>query len=97
MLAKYSTYCIVPVFHNTLSQIMKLNLIFLFQMKIGQRAKLTCSPDYAYGSRGVPGVYPFTCFIIVRLCKIILLVVSIKYLHLHKIGLNGSCDQIFPS
>lgn len=25
---------------------------------IGQRAKLVCSPDYAYGSRGHPGVIP---------------------------------------
>lgn len=28
------------------------------QMCVGQRARLTCSPDYAYGSRGHPGVYP---------------------------------------
>merc|ERR1712048_24424 len=28
------------------------------QMKIGQRAKLTCSPDYAYGPRGFPGLIP---------------------------------------
>ena len=28
------------------------------QMSVGQRAKLTCSPDYAYGERGYPGVYP---------------------------------------
>lgn len=32
-------------------------------MSIGQTAKLTCSPDYAYGERGVGGVYPllFVC------------------------------------
>jgi len=31
-------------------------------MSIGQVAKLTCSPDYAYGAKGVGGVYPFvTC------------------------------------
>ncbi len=29
------------------------------QMSVGERAKLTCSPDYAYGDRGHPGVYPF--------------------------------------
>ncbi|XP_071946095.1 peptidyl-prolyl cis-trans isomerase Fkbp12-like [Antedon mediterranea] len=29
------------------------------QMSIGQRAKLTCSPDYAYGSQGFHDVYPF--------------------------------------
>lgn len=28
------------------------------QMSVGQRAILACSPDYAYGSRGVPGVIP---------------------------------------
>jgi len=33
-------------------------LLFLFQMSIGQVAKLTCSPDYGYGERGVGGVYP---------------------------------------
>ncbi|XP_038056837.1 peptidyl-prolyl cis-trans isomerase FKBP1A-like [Patiria miniata] len=28
------------------------------QMSVGQRAKLTCSPDYAYGAAGHPGVIP---------------------------------------
>lgn len=28
------------------------------QMSVGQRAKLTCSPDYAYGSKGHPGIIP---------------------------------------
>jgi len=28
------------------------------QMSVGQRAKLTCSPDYAYGAKGYPGVIP---------------------------------------
>merc|ERR1739844_174595 len=28
------------------------------QMCKGQRAKLTCSPDFAYGERGFPGVIP---------------------------------------
>jgi len=28
------------------------------QMSKGQRAKLKCSPDYAYGSRGHPGIIP---------------------------------------
>ena len=27
-------------------------------MKVGERAKLTCSHDYAYGTKGIPGVYP---------------------------------------
>ncbi|MCL4145842.1 UNVERIFIED_CONTAM: hypothetical protein GTU68_013516, partial [Idotea baltica] len=30
----------------------------LHQMSVGQKAKLTCSPDYAYGARGFPGVIP---------------------------------------
>ncbi|KAK6471756.1 peptidyl-prolyl cis-trans isomerase FKBP1A [Huso huso] len=28
------------------------------QMSVGQRAKLTCSPDFAYGSKGHPGIIP---------------------------------------
>ena len=28
------------------------------QLSKGQRAKLTCSPDYAYGARGAGGVIP---------------------------------------
>ncbi|XP_060871634.1 peptidyl-prolyl cis-trans isomerase FKBP1A isoform X1 [Metopolophium dirhodum] len=28
------------------------------QMSIGSRAKLTCTPDYAYGALGHPGVIP---------------------------------------
>ncbi|XP_041804636.1 FK506-binding protein 1-like [Chelmon rostratus] len=28
------------------------------QMSVGQLAKLTCSPDYAYGSRGFPPIIP---------------------------------------
>ncbi|GAU99729.1 hypothetical protein RvY_10685 [Ramazzottius varieornatus] len=28
------------------------------QMSLGQRATLTCSPDYAYGKKGHPGVIP---------------------------------------
>ncbi|XP_071401922.1 FKBP prolyl isomerase 1Aa [Centroberyx affinis] len=27
-------------------------------MSVGQRAKLTCSPDFAYGSKGHPGIIP---------------------------------------
>lgn len=27
-------------------------------MSVGQRAKLICSQDFAYGSRGYPGVIP---------------------------------------
>lgn len=28
------------------------------QMSVGQLARLTCSPDYAYGARGYPPVIP---------------------------------------
>lgn len=28
------------------------------QLSVGERAKLVCSPDYAYGSRGHPGIIP---------------------------------------
>ena len=28
------------------------------QLSVGQRAKLTCTPDYAYGDRGYPGLIP---------------------------------------
>jgi len=28
------------------------------RMSVGQRAKLTCTPDYAYGKNGHPGVIP---------------------------------------
>jgi len=28
------------------------------KMKVGERAKLTCSPDYGYGPQGYPGVIP---------------------------------------
>jgi FKBP-type peptidyl-prolyl cis-trans isomerase len=30
----------------------------VMQMSKGERAKLTCSPDYAYGDRGAAGVIP---------------------------------------
>eukprot|EP01135_Chromosphaera_perkinsii_P002598 Nk52_evm114s224 gene=Nk52_evmTU114s224 len=30
----------------------------VMQMSKGQRAKLTCSPDYAYGPSGIPNVIP---------------------------------------
>lgn len=28
------------------------------QMSVGQRATLTCSPDFAYGDQGYPGIIP---------------------------------------
>jgi len=30
----------------------------LAKMSVGERAKLTCSPDYAYGAKGHPGTIP---------------------------------------
>lgn len=30
----------------------------VLQMSVGERAMLRCSPDYAYGPQGVPGVIP---------------------------------------
>mmetsp|Transcript_23263 Transcript_23263/g.64589 ORF Transcript_23263/g.64589 Transcript_23263/m.64589 type:complete len:142 (-) Transcript_23263:274-699(-) len=30
----------------------------VMQMTVGQQADLVCSPDYAYGNRGFPGVIP---------------------------------------
>ena len=37
---------------------------FYLQMSVGQVAKLTCSPDYAYGERGAAGVYPFSTILL---------------------------------
>lgn len=69
----WEKYCFFTRFYNicycnfawTLQQQTQwLNQIL--QMSVGQRATLTCSPDYAYGSSGHPGIYPFkyTYFII---------------------------------
>jgi len=30
----------------------------VLQMSVGERAKLTCSPDYGYGEKGAGGVIP---------------------------------------
>ena len=40
----------------------EIKLISLLQMSKGQRATLTCSPDFAYGKAGAAGVYPFVCY-----------------------------------
>ena len=32
-------------------------------MSVGEKAKLTCSPDYAYGEQGHPGVYPLNAIV----------------------------------
>lgn len=42
------------------------------QLSIGQKAKLTCTPDYAYGARGFPPVIPANSTLIfeVELLKI---------------------------
>ncbi|XP_035666386.1 peptidyl-prolyl cis-trans isomerase FKBP1A-like [Branchiostoma floridae] len=43
------------------------------QMSVGQRAKLTCTSDYAYGPKGYPGVIPPNATLIfdVELLKIL--------------------------
>lgn len=33
-------------------------MLLCLQLSVGQRAKLICSPDYAYGARGHPGIIP---------------------------------------
>lgn len=33
-------------------------LFFHLQMSVGQRARLICTPDFAYGLTGHPGVIP---------------------------------------
>lgn len=38
-------------------QLIHPSLLFS-QMSVGQRAKLTISPDYAYGATGHPGIIP---------------------------------------
>lgn len=42
------------------------------KMSLGERAKLTCTPDYGYGARGAGGVIPgnATLFFDVELLKI---------------------------
>ena len=42
------------------------------KLSLGQRATLKCSPDYAYGAKGVPGVIPANATLIfdVELLKI---------------------------
>lgn len=47
-----TTWCLSlsPVFVSSVSSHL--------QMSVGQRAKLTCSPDYAYGNKGHPGIIP---------------------------------------
>jgi len=34
------------------------------QLSLGQKAKLTCTPDYAYGDRGFPPVIPASATLI---------------------------------
>ena len=35
-----------------------ISLLLFLQMSVGERAKLTISPDYGYGSKGAAGVIP---------------------------------------
>lgn len=43
---------------NTKWTLSNLPVFLLLQMSLGQRAKLTCTPDVAYGATGHPGVIP---------------------------------------
>jgi len=49
-------------------------------MSIGQVAKLTCSPDYAYGPQGAAGVYPLLFVHMRQLFFFILLVTDCIYI-----------------
>lgn len=54
-----NTVCIMVILHRVES----FNLCHLcpslsWQMSVGQRAKLTCTPDFAYGNKGHPGIIP---------------------------------------
>ncbi|XP_076665368.1 peptidyl-prolyl cis-trans isomerase Fkbp12 isoform X2 [Andrena cerasifolii] len=44
----------------------------VIRMCVGERARLTCSPDFAYGSRGHPGIIPQNAVLIfdVELLKV---------------------------
>ena len=62
--------------------------VLLFQMRVGQRAKLTCSPDYGYGARGVRNVYPFTFIyysdiVIAFIINVNVIMILLKHLDLH--------------
>lgn len=61
---------LIPRRRRTSSEIIRTTFYFFYsarlvpcvegmmQMSVGQHAKLTCSPDYAYGARGFPPVIP---------------------------------------
>jgi len=46
------------VFAVGVGQVIKAWDTQVLKMKVGERATLTCSPDDAYGARGIPGVIP---------------------------------------
>lgn len=50
-------------------------------MSVGQRAKLICSPDYAYGALGHPGIYPFYVLfnIVMRIKDKIVIRIRVKF------------------
>lgn len=41
-----------------LSPLIMLSVPSNLQMSVGQRAQLTCTPDFAYGNKGHPGIIP---------------------------------------
>ena len=45
-------------FRVGVGQVIKCWDVGITQMKVGEKAILTCPPDMAYGARGIPGVIP---------------------------------------
>jgi FKBP-type peptidyl-prolyl cis-trans isomerase len=49
------------VFHVGMGEVIRGWDEGVMLMKVGERAKLTCPPDYAYGAAGAGGVIPPDC------------------------------------
>ena len=62
-------------------------------MSVGERAKLTCSADYAYGERGHPGVYPFVFKFV---CLIIESTVTMQTPYSYYGCMNKTYKQDYP-
>lgn len=54
--------CLINRVYVAVYSRVSLNSLFILcphpQMSVGQRAKLVCTPDFAYGSKGHPGIIP---------------------------------------
>jgi len=46
------------MFYRSIIDTVFIEAYLFFQMSVGEKANLICSPDYAYGEKGYPGVYP---------------------------------------